>query len=313
MTQLELLCLEDPPQLTTASRITRKKSVSFEFTTFQQNGQDLIFLGDAHAAQGTLQLSSESGSAIYADPVPLWDPNTKGPYRNTWDPNSLHLGIDVDSVVSVANTTLQGIPFTGLTGECTIRYNSNTKELSVSISYIDGEDHSGTTELSYPIYLNNVLPENIQVGLSAGTGQYYELHQVLSRSFSSTLHLVEISGPTPAPESGAYEPYPMITVSEMPKLIIAMIVGAATATVVGAIAYYWFIHRRKRLATTYSDSDADEDYERGTGPKKFRYEELKHATNNFAEERKLGEGGFGSVYRGFLKNPDIEIAVKRVS
>ena len=37
------------------------------------------------------------------------------------------------------------------------------------------------------------------------------------------------------------------------------------------------------------------------------------AIGNFAEESKLGEGGFGGVFRGFLKNLDWYVVVKRVS
>ncbi|XVE66647.1 hypothetical protein DITRI_Ditri08aG0095200 [Diplodiscus trichospermus] len=37
------------------------------------------------------------------------------------------------------------------------------------------------------------------------------------------------------------------------------------------------------------------------------------ATNNFAEEGKLGQEGFGAVYRGFLSSLNLSIAVKRVS
>ena len=37
-----------------------------------------------------------------------------------------------------------------------------------------------------------------------------------------------------------------------------------------------------------------------TVPKRFTYLELSRATNNFVEERKLGEGGFGGVYKGLL-------------
>ncbi|XP_020592539.1 probable serine/threonine-protein kinase PBL19 isoform X2 [Phalaenopsis equestris] len=50
----------------------------------------------------------------------------------------------------------------------------------------------------------------------------------------------------------------------------------------------------------------------------FKYEELKVATRNFSRSQMLGEGGFGCVYRGTIKNPvdlheNIEIAVKKLS
>ncbi|XP_066355057.1 L-type lectin-domain containing receptor kinase IX.1-like [Miscanthus floridulus] len=47
--------------------------------------------------------------------------------------------------------------------------------------------------------------------------------------------------------------------------------------------------------------------------RRLSYEELAAATNNFADERKLGEGGFGSVYRGFLEDLNLDVAIKRVS
>jgi serine/threonine protein kinase len=64
-----------------------------------------------------------------------------------------------------------------------------------------------------------------------------------------------------------------------------------------------------------SDDDLvmEDDFEEGTGAKRFRYKELSIATNNFSDERKLGEGGFGSVYRGFLKETNLQVAIKRVS
>jgi len=36
------------------------------------------------------------------------------------------------------------------------------------------------------------------------------------------------------------------------------------------------------------------------GPKKYKYSDLKAATKNFSEKNKLGEGGFGAVYKVHL-------------
>ncbi|CAK7339866.1 unnamed protein product [Dovyalis caffra] len=45
---------------------------------------------------------------------------------------------------------------------------------------------------------------------------------------------------------------------------------------------------------------------------KFSYEKLVCATNNFSEKDKLGEGATGSVFKGFLKELNCFVAVKRV-
>ncbi|TVU30327.1 hypothetical protein EJB05_21941, partial [Eragrostis curvula] len=47
------------------------------------------------------------------------------------------------------------------------------------------------------------------------------------------------------------------------------------------------------------------------GPTSFYYHDLKAATNSFSEKSKLGEGGFGDVYKGLLKNGKT-VAVKRL-
>lgn len=88
----------------------------------------------------------------------------------------------------------------------------------------------------------------------------------------------------------------------------------------------WFsLRRRKRTkVTTAARSPAsnrgnplggeeEEEFEKWTGPRRFGYSELAVATRFFSDEEKLGEGGFGSVYRGYLKETNAHVAVKRVS
>jgi serine/threonine protein kinase len=56
-----------------------------------------------------------------------------------------------------------------------------------------------------------------------------------------------------------------------------------------------------------------DELEQGTGPRRFTYHELAAAIDGFSSGNKLGEGGFGSVFRGFITDANLHIAVKKVS
>ena len=57
----------------------------------------------------------------------------------------------------------------------------------------------------------------------------------------------------------------------------------------------------------------DDVFEKGAGPRRFSYDELSRATWGFSDEEKLGEGGFGAVYRGYLQEQGLHVAIKRIS
>jgi serine/threonine protein kinase len=82
-----------------------------------------------------------------------------------------------------------------------------------------------------------------------------------------------------------------------------------------------FVHRhrrnKKRQEAEEKDMDSEGEVvmemELGTGPRRFPYRQLVHATRNFAAEEKLGQGGFGAVYRGHLRELGLSVAIKRFS
>lgn len=49
---------------------------------------------------------------------------------------------------------------------------------------------------------------------------------------------------------------------------------------------------------------------RQNGAFKFTYAELNKVTGNFSESHKIGQGGFGTVYRGKLRDGTV-VAIKR--
>ena len=97
-------------------------------------------------------------------------------------------------------------------------------------------------------------------------------------------------------------------------------VGGSASFIVFFFLIWLLVWRWRNQAKIYvqdmlSDDELalEDDFEKGTGPKRFRYRELSVATDNFSDDKKLGEGGFGSVYRGFLKESNLQVAIKRVS
>ncbi|CAI9304244.1 unnamed protein product [Lactuca saligna] len=62
-----------------------------------------------------------------------------------------------------------------------------------------------------------------------------------------------------------------------------------------------------------SGLETDSVFEMGTGPRRFSYAELAQSTRGFDGKEKLGEGGFGEVYKGFMENSGKYVAVKRLS
>ncbi|KAF8032062.1 hypothetical protein BT93_D1082 [Corymbia citriodora subsp. variegata] len=57
----------------------------------------------------------------------------------------------------------------------------------------------------------------------------------------------------------------------------------------------------------------DEGFEQSKGPKKYSYKVLAVATNNFANTRLLGKGGFGGVYEGYLADANSHVAIKKIT
>ncbi|XP_030958851.1 L-type lectin-domain containing receptor kinase IX.1-like [Quercus lobata] len=214
------------------------------------------------------------------------------------DTSAPHVGIDINSIVSKVNVTLpRSINITnGSTTYVWVSYDSASQNLSVFLTYATKPAYSwNSISLSYIVDFT-ILPEWVSVGFSATTGASVELHTILSWSFNSTLEAGDVT-----------------------KNKLGLIIGLAVSSGVVScgIGLLWFLCWRKRAGgnteESGDDDNMDDEFEKGTGPRRFTYRELLNATNNFVERGKLGEGGFGGVYKGLLSESNVEVAVKRVS
>ncbi|CAM0901445.1 unnamed protein product [Alopecurus aequalis] len=154
------------------------------------------------------------------------------------------------------------------------------------------------------------FPNNTYGGVK-GYSCYVEY--VVSGGLGPTIPPATAGAPPPALPSASGTTISMATV---------VIVASAGAVVICTMLSVWFLLRRRRRKAMARKQDLDmfneqpmeeEEFEKGAGPRRFGYNELAVATNYFSEEEKLGEGGFGSVYRGYLKEADLHVAVKRIS
>ncbi|CAK9866709.1 unnamed protein product [Sphagnum jensenii] len=103
--------------------------------------------------------------------------------------------------------------------------------------------------------------------------------------------------------------------SKRTLIIVAVTITALVVCIIIAVLTYWFAFRHKKKPySRFPDASHDLNgiLKLGGGPTLFSYNVLKSATKNFHIGNKLGEGGFGAVFKGLL--PDgMEVAVKQLS
>ncbi|KAI9110425.1 hypothetical protein K1719_018585 [Acacia pycnantha] len=177
-----------------------------------------------------------------------------------------------------------------------ITYNTSSQQLTVRFTGFK-DNVSIQQNYSKPIDLREYLPEQVQFGFSSSTGLQFELHTLCSWSFNSSAATLGI------------------VVNKQDKSKKGLIIGLSMGSVVVIVGLCiaWFLiwkfncraEREGRL-----DVSLDRDFE-SVGPKRFSYNELVRATNNFLEDHKLGEGGFGGVYKGFIRDLNSYVAIKR--
>ncbi|GJY66044.1 L-type lectin-domain containing receptor kinase IX.1-like protein [Tanacetum coccineum] len=243
-------------------------------------------------------------------------------WNQEWDPKDSrnisgiddHVGISINSLSSVSYMKWLSNIIGGGACQAWITYDSSSLKLSVSFTEFINNTAFRKDGLEYIIDLRRVLPERVIIGFSAATGVRFQKNNVKSWSFnSSEIEVVKNNEPPVIPPT----PSPDLVKGNNSK--IGLIVGLPVVIIFLILLVYilWRIKKKKTREEeeeeTGFDVEMNKEFEMGTGPKRFTYQELARSTGDFAENEKLGEGGFGGVYRGFLKDSNMVVAVKRVS
>ncbi|KAK2983192.1 hypothetical protein RJ640_018537 [Escallonia rubra] len=207
-------------------------------------------------------------------------------YPNDWDPSMTHVGIDINSMKSVTTAEWWNNITQGKENDAWISYNSSSRSLGVVFTGFSS-NNTRQGSLNYVIDLRDYLPEWVTFGFSAATGDCSRPH------------------------------YRQHWKEEKRDRAICRIKSLGLSVVLVGLALVGYVLWKKRNVEELQDDEfgfgMSDEFEKGSGPKKFSYSELTRATSNFSEEEKLGEGGFGSVYRGFLRELNSHVAIKRVS
>ncbi|CAN0928268.1 Probable L-type lectin-domain containing receptor kinase S.5 [Linum grandiflorum] len=225
-------------------------------------------------------------------------------FKQDFDPDANHLGLDVHSVRSVKTASLRdhGIQLAPAVTRfyvVWIQYDGRRKRIKVYMA------ENGTAMPETPILeeddldLRGIVNQHSYFGFAASTGNNTQLNCVLSWNLS-----VELLDPEEL-DTGADSGGSGVKIGVGIGVSVLILVGVMAA------AGWWWWGRKKAAEANPKLTGALKSLP--GMPREFEFKDLKKATNNFDERLKLGQGGFGMVYKGVLPEENIPIAVKKFS
>ncbi|PRQ59020.1 putative protein kinase RLK-Pelle-L-LEC family [Rosa chinensis] len=207
------------------------------------------------------------------------------------NPPEPHIGIDINTLSSN----------TGNLSKLWITCNATGDNVRLAFwTYEELQVFVGKSSLSYHMDLKQALPQQVKIGFSASTGMPPEGHVINDWELNSTLVSDKCTKN-----------------NERHTMVIA-IFAASFSVLILAVAICLMVLRKPMNRTvghgsyTRNVSSINTDLERLIWPRRFAYEELAAATNGFANETRLGQGGTGQVYKGVIHHLGCDVAIKRI-
>lgn len=135
---------------------------------------------------------------------------------------------------------------------------------------------------------------------------------------TSKFYTITAQAPPPRSLPNITTPSPSPSTSKGGRISTGIIVGIVASVLVSValfvLAFIFLRRRPKKRYDAVADASADGSHDdmSTTGSSQYNLSQVQAATNSFSNDAKIGEGGFGAVYKGRLPNGQ-EIAVKRLS
>ncbi|OWM88575.1 hypothetical protein CDL15_Pgr002342 [Punica granatum] len=189
------------------------------------------------------------------------------------------------------------------------------------IQYSDDKTFSSLGRRYFDISIQgNEVLKNFNIMEAAGgvgMGIYRDFDNVTITGTTLEIHLYWAGkGTTAIPDRGVYGPL-ISAITVTPNFKVGgggLSTGAIVGIVISSVAFVLLILLVLRLAGLLGRKEAEDPELRNadlqTG--RFTLRQMKAATENFDAENKIGEGGFGPVYKGKLSDGTV-IAVKQLS
>ncbi|XP_019459020.1 PREDICTED: probable L-type lectin-domain containing receptor kinase VII.2 [Lupinus angustifolius] len=223
--------------------------------------------------------------------------------------NDNHVGVNLNSIMSLYSEPAGfwgGENFEELklaSGEnYQVWVEFENSEINVTIAPA-GEKKPHRPLISKPINLSGVLLDEMYVGFSGSTGKMVDVCRILAWSYSNSNFSI---GDALKTKHLPLFVHPKASIFRSKGFTIGVVFGALFITGCCGLVFLSLFRTRRE-----EKEERIEDWELEYWPHRINYQEICDTTSGFSEEKVIGIGTSGKVYKGVLKG--VEVAVKSIN
>ncbi|KAH6797707.1 Concanavalin A-like lectin protein kinase family protein [Perilla frutescens var. hirtella] len=296
-------------------------------------------IGDAGGFMGIMGAEDKPNGVVAVEFDTLMDVEFK-------DINGNHVGLDVNSMVSTQVADLETVGVELKSGDLInswVDYSGSTQSIKVYVSVANSKPNEPVISANFDLG-EYIASDSMFVGFSGSTQASTETHTIEWWSFRSSFD--ETPSPNSAPPPATSQPppeYPLMPETSIPPppaaaplagksnttshevktsgkchnqlcrngpgAVVGVVTAGAFFFAFCALAFMW-AYNKKFKSEKKADNFASDVIKM---PKEFSYKDLKLATKGFDSDRIIGNGAFGTVYKGIFPATGDIVAVKRCS